>query len=124
MRRWRVAWASRTGWTSGWTGSPTGSRSGRPSLRAILHAPPVLLADEPESGLDPEALAALGETLAREGERRRTVVMTTHNLEQGLALGNRVAVLAHGRIAYQERSADADVALLRQMYHAPVGVAR
>jgi ABC-type multidrug transport system ATPase subunit len=92
--------------------------------RALLHNPSVLLADEPESGLDLEALASLGQTLACEGEARRTVVMTTHNLEHGLDMGNRVAVLAGGRIAYQERSADADVALLRRIYHAPAEAAR
>jgi heme exporter protein A len=63
--------------------------------RALLHDPPVLLLDEPDTGLD---LAAFGllEHLVADGQR--TVVMTTHNLSSGLSLGTRAAVLAKGRI--------------------------
>lgn len=92
--------------------------------RAILHDPYLLLADEPEAGLDPQTQASLGAVLAWEGERRRTVVLTTHNLEQGLALGDRVALLSGGRIVYESASAIADVALLKQIYRSPVGAAR
>ena len=68
--------------------------------RAILHDPPVLLLDEPETGLDQEALSMLEGVVF--GERgRRTVLMVTHSLERGLALSNRVAILMGGRIAYE-----------------------
>jgi heme exporter protein A len=65
--------------------------------RSLLHDPPVLLLDEPDTGLD---LAAFGllEELATRGER--TVVLTTHNLSSGLRLGTRVAVLARGRVVH------------------------
>ncbi|MFC1935800.1 ABC transporter ATP-binding protein [Chloroflexota bacterium] len=91
--------------------------------RAILHDPSVLLADEPETGLDPASVASLGTTLAREGVKRRTVVMATHNLAQGLVLGNRVAVLAQGRIVYQGQSGAVDVATLRQLCDHPMEAA-
>ena len=67
--------------------------------RALLHDPPVLLLDEPETGLDVAAFALL-EDLAT--ARERTVVLTTHNLASGLRLGTRVAMLAHGRLAYEQ----------------------
>ena len=67
--------------------------------RALLHNPPVLLLDEPETGLDPRAIALLMEALERfVGER--TVVMTTHNLERGLKMGDRAIILSQGKIVY------------------------
>ena len=81
--------------------------------RALLHDPPILLLDEPETGLDQEALELLDALLASSEDVPRTVLMTTHNLERGLALGDRVAILAGGRIAYQESRSTLDVAGFR-----------
>src|SRR5205807_1108644 len=64
--------------------------------RALVHDPPVLLLDEPDTGLDVAALAPLEELTTAGG---RTVVLTTHNLSTGLRLGTRVAVLSRGRRA-------------------------
>lgn len=73
--------------------------------RAVLHAPRVLLLDEPETGLD---LAAFGllEALACEGDR--TVLLTTHNVSAGLRLGSRVVVLNAGRVAYEQHAVSLD----------------
>ena len=60
--------------------------------RALLHDPPILLMDEPESGLDEQALTGLGEVLGEESVLRRTVVLTTHNFERGLDFGDEVAI--------------------------------
>jgi len=87
--------------------------------RAILHSPVVILADEPESGLDPVSAESLGNILAGEGDEKATVVMVTHNLERGIVLGNRVAVLSDGCIAYEECSKAADMNTLRQFYYQP-----
>ena len=85
--------------------------------RALLHDPSVLLLDEPESGLDPEAVEMLEQALLSPGEReRRTVVMTTHNLERGLTLGDRVAILSYGRIAFQGTRGGVTAAGLRDAY--------
>lgn len=70
--------------------------------RAVIHEPSVLLLDEPDTGLDVAAYAAL-ESLVISHER--TVVVTTHNLATGLRLATRVAVLAGGRIVYEQDSA-------------------
>jgi heme exporter protein A len=69
--------------------------------RALLHNPPVLLLDEPDTGLD---LAAFGlfERLMTHDER--AVVLTTHNLAAGLRLGTRVAVLSNGRVVHEQAS--------------------
>lgn len=67
--------------------------------RALLHDPPVLLLDEPDTGLDLGAFALL-ERLA--SDPARAVVMTTHNLGAGLRLGTRVSVLSKGRLVHEQ----------------------
>jgi len=84
--------------------------------RAILHDPPILLLDEPETGLDQEALDMLGNVMSIGEKGRRTVLMTTHSLERGLALGNRVAILAGGRIAFHEERDSIDEAMFKGIY--------
>jgi heme exporter protein A len=84
--------------------------------RAILHDPPILLLDEPDTGLDQQAAARLRELLATVGLGGRTVLMTTHNLERGLAVGDRVAILARGRIVYQAARDALDGASFQQLY--------
>ena len=69
--------------------------------RALVHDPPVLLLDEPDTGLDVAALGPLEELTTTGG---RTVVLTTHNLSTGLRLGTRVAVLSRGRVAHMQSS--------------------
>ena len=84
--------------------------------RAILHEPRILLMDEPEAGLDQEALEMLGGLLEGWVDEGRSVVMTTHNVEQGLAWGDRVAILSGGKIAYEESRSALDVAGFRGVY--------
>lgn len=91
--------------------------------RALLHDPPILLMDEPESGLDQEALTLLEAVVRDHAAPYRTVVLTTHNLERGLALGHRMAILARGRIAYQEALASLGAADARDAYFRHTGAA-
>jgi heme exporter protein A len=84
--------------------------------RAILHHPHILLLDEPETGLDQKALELLKEALDTLSEDERTVVMTTHNLERGLALGDRAIILVEGRVVFEERKQALDLALFRETY--------
>ena len=84
--------------------------------RAVLHEPLILLLDEPEAGLDQEALIMLEELLEGWKSEGRTVVMTTHNLDQGLAWGERVAILSRGKIAFEESRRSLDVACFRGTY--------
>ncbi len=84
--------------------------------RAILHNPPILLLDEPDTGLDQGAATMLGDLLAAVGTAQRTVLMTTHNLERGLSLGNRVLMLANGKIAVDAPRADVSVEALSRFY--------
>ena len=84
--------------------------------RALLHTPRLLLLDEPETGLDQQARGLLAELLAAHRAEGGSVLMTTHNLELGLAMGDQVAILSNGRIAYQGTRDGLDIATLRETY--------
>ncbi len=82
-------------------------------VRALLHNPSVLLLDEPETGLDQRATAMLGEVL---DAGARTVIMSSHRLESAVELGDRVAILASGRITYEESKESLDLANFTSVY--------
>lgn len=84
--------------------------------RAILHNPPILLLDEPDTGLDQHAADMLGQLLQTVDISQRTVLMTTHNLERGLSLGNRVVILSKGKIVYDVPRQEVSQAEVRQRY--------
>ena len=92
--------------------------------RAVLHDPPILLLDEPETGLDQEALGYLDALLTGGEGAPRTILMTTHNLERGLSLGDRVAILANGRIVFQESRQNLDIADFQDTFSGYQGVGR
>lgn len=84
--------------------------------RALLHDPPVLLLDEPHTGLDDEALKALRKVLVVLRHRGRTAVMTSHNVDRVVGLAERVAVLVEGRIVDEMNTLDVDEATLARGY--------
>lgn len=84
--------------------------------RSLLHRPDIMLLDEPEAGLDQQSVARLWEGLQAEGERKRTIVLTTHSLERGLQLGERLLILARGKIVCQCSTQALDLAELKQVY--------
>ena len=86
--------------------------------RALLHDPPLLLLDEPDTGLDLAAFDLL-ETLIL-GEER-TVVMATHNLRQAARLCDRYAILSGGRIARQGMLQAGDGERLESVYTQATG---
>ncbi len=61
--------------------------------RALLHEPKVLFLDEPTSGLDPEAAHLVRDFVSELRGAGRTIVITTHNLDEADKLCDRVAVL-------------------------------
>jgi heme ABC exporter ATP-binding subunit CcmA len=84
--------------------------------RALLHDPPVLLMDEPYTGLDQRAAATLDSVLQDAGATSRTIVLTTHDLERGLRISQRTALLMGGRLVYEMKQSDRDIELFRQEY--------
>jgi heme exporter protein A len=91
--------------------------------RTLLHDPEVVLLDEPYTGLDPHAAAALRGVLDRLRDGRTTVVLVTHNLSQGLEQADRVVVQVGGRWVSDEPRAAVDAAAFERVYTERVGAA-
>jgi len=67
-------------------------------IATILHDPDVLLMDEPFIGLDPVNVAMLKAAFLEMRDRGKTIVFSTHQLEQAEELCDSVAIIDHGRI--------------------------
>ncbi len=74
--------------------------------RALLHDPDVILLDEPYTGLDPSAAVVLQGVLSDLRDGRRTIVMVTHNLSEGVALATTAAIMNRGRFVWQGKRAE------------------
>ena len=66
--------------------------------RALLHDPPVVILDEPDTGLDSESLNQLTELIRRLRERGRAVLATTHDLKRAFIWADRVCELRKGSL--------------------------
>jgi heme exporter protein A len=65
--------------------------------RSLLHEPDIVLLDEPFTGLDQRSAAVLRGQLERLRSERRTLLLVTHNLDEGLELATHVAIQTLGR---------------------------
>ena len=72
-------------------------------LAAILHDPDLMLLDEPFSGLDPINTELLRETLTQRQEQGRTIIFSSHRLEQVEAICDHVAIIHKGRLLATDR---------------------
>jgi ABC-2 type transport system ATP-binding protein len=70
--------------------------------QAIIHDPPILILDEPTSGLDPNQIIEI-RGLIKELGKRKTVILSTHILQEVEAVCSEVLIINEGRIAAQGR---------------------
>ncbi len=84
--------------------------------RALLHDPELLLLDEPYTGLDQHASRVLAEVLEGLRDGHRTVIMTTHNLQEGLSGCDRAAIMVDGRIVYDQGVGEIDIPGFQSIY--------
>lgn len=70
--------------------------------RALLHDPDLLLADEPFSGLDAPATQSIERLFEQLNNDGKTIVLVTHDIEQGLRIAERAVVLRDGKIVLDE----------------------
>ena len=66
--------------------------------RALVNDPDILFLDEPTTGLDPQARHLIWERLKRLTARGKTLILTTHFMDEAERLCDRLAVLDHGRL--------------------------
>lgn len=93
--------------------------------RTFLHQPHVLLLDEPFTSLDDRAIAMLSQLLVESRERGATIVLSTHQLREALAIASHVALIENGKLRYSGERTQAmldDPALLYRL-HTELGAA-
>src|SRR5579862_6696017 len=66
--------------------------------RAMMHDPQVLFLDEPSAGLDPQTRILLWEIIREYNQAGKTILLTTHNMEEADALCQRLAIIDHGKM--------------------------
>jgi heme exporter protein A len=91
--------------------------------RAMVHEPRVVLLDEPFTGLDASGAAALGGALLELRAQGATLVLVTHNIEEGLGLATHAAIMRRGRLVRFEPRAAIDAAAYAAAYRSEVEVA-
>ncbi len=86
--------------------------------RAILHNPPVLLLDEPDTGLDQSSAQMLHTLIRNLGADNRAILLSTHNLDRAVEWADSVSLLVGGKIVHQESTAAMSGEQLRRIYAA------
>ncbi|HZT30820.1 MAG TPA: ATP-binding cassette domain-containing protein [Bryobacteraceae bacterium] len=66
--------------------------------RAMMHDPEVLFLDEPSTGLDPQTRLLLWEIVREYNRGGKTILLTTHNMDEADELSHRIAIIDHGRV--------------------------
>ncbi len=84
--------------------------------RCLLHKPSIILLDEPETGLDQQAISMLWGALKEDDVKKRTIVFTSHSLERGLNACDKLIILNKGKIAHIQPSKGLDLAGLEKAY--------
>lgn len=75
--------------------------------RALLHNPPILILDEPVSGLDPNSIRDIREIICRERDRGRLVFLSSHVLSEVERTADRLGIMRGGRLVYTDAIAAA-----------------
>lgn len=64
---------------------------------ALVHDPAIVILDEPEAGLDPQSRVKVREYIHQLAEQK-TIILTTHNMDEAERLADRVAIIDRGRL--------------------------
>ena len=81
--------------------------------RVMLHDPSLILLDEPYTGLDANAVAMLDQMLDEAVSAGKTIILTTHDLEQGLRAASRAVIIDRGKVVFM---CDGKDPAIRQAY--------
>ena len=81
-------------------GELSGGQAQRFSIvAALVNDPEVVFLDEPTTGLDPQARLSVWGVVRQLADEGRTVILTTHYMEEAESLADRIAIIDHGKIA-------------------------
>lgn len=67
-------------------------------LMAVVHDPEVIFLDEPSAGLDPQSRRVVWEFIKNFEKKNKTVILTTHNMEEADDLSENLAIIDHGKV--------------------------
>ena len=73
--------------------------------QVLLHEPEVLIMDEPTAGLDPNQIREVRDTIRRLGQNK-TILLSTHILQEVTAIANRVLFINEGRLVFDGKTGD------------------
>ena len=76
--------------------------------QSLLHEPDVLILDEPTAGLDPNQIREVRRLMERLREMKKTVLLSTHILQEVEAMASRVILIDEGRVKYDGAVKDLD----------------
>ncbi|MEM2882060.1 MAG: ABC transporter ATP-binding protein [Candidatus Bathyarchaeia archaeon] len=79
-------------------GYSSGMRQRLNVVRALLHDPKILFLDEPTAMLDPQSIRFVRDLIKDLRKGGRTIILTTHIMEEAEELSDRVGIIDHGRI--------------------------
>ena len=74
--------------------------------KAMVHAPPILVLDEPTAGVDVELRRQLWENVKELNRQGTTILLTTHYLEEAQELCDQIAIINHGQVVANENTED------------------
>ncbi|PKN98773.1 MAG: ABC transporter ATP-binding protein [Chloroflexi bacterium HGW-Chloroflexi-4] len=66
-------------------------------IMALMHDPEILVLDEPEAGLDPQSRVLVRDFI-KSLARKKTVILTTHNMDEADRVADRIAIIDHGQL--------------------------
>ena len=84
-------------------------------VRALVHEPAVLLLDEPTSAMDPESARTVRDAILHLKSEKRTIILCTHNLVEAEELADKIAIIRHGRIIFNNSPKNLKLQLLGPM---------
>jgi heme exporter protein A len=77
--------------------------------RVMLHDPSLILLDEPYTGLDANAVEILNELLDEASRAGKTIILTTHDLDQGLRGATRAVIIDKGKVVFTGKAKDPEI---------------
>jgi len=89
--------------------------------RCLLTNPEIVLLDEPYTGLDQQAIRILNDVLLELKKKKKTVLMITHNFEEGVELSSRILILNRGQVIFNEPN-NFELNNLKDIYLKKVGI--
>ena len=72
---------------------------------ALVHDPEIVVLDEPEAGLDPQSRIKVRDFI-RSLARRKTIILTTHNMDEAERVADRIAIIDHGELLVLDTPGD------------------